>query len=149
MISAGQKSRTESRMTLPCADRLLSQDRTVFFSPQISGMVLFLSRVVLDHRRFRKRWRRLQILQFCGDDRRISSMHVLIRPDSRFISRESPQNCKICGRRHLLRNRLLYQLYVCHDNHNSFVYNSPHLFWWIGFGNNSPVPDLRSRAPDT
>ena len=47
-ISAGQKSRTESRMTLPCADRSLSQDRTVFFSPQISGMVLFffLSRVV-------------------------------------------------------------------------------------------------------
>ena len=40
-ISAGQKSRTESRMTLPCADRSSSQDRTVFFSPQISRMVLF------------------------------------------------------------------------------------------------------------
>ena len=26
---------------------------------------------LLDNRRFRKRWRRLQILQFCGDDRRI------------------------------------------------------------------------------
>ena len=31
-------------------------------------------------RRFRKRWRRPQILHFCGDDRRIRSMHVLIRP---------------------------------------------------------------------
>ena len=31
-----------------------------------------------NNRRFRKRWRRPQILQFCGDDRRIRSMHVLI-----------------------------------------------------------------------
>ena len=45
--SAQGKSRTESRMTLPCADRSFSQDRTVFFSPQISGMVFFLSRVVV------------------------------------------------------------------------------------------------------
>ena len=34
----------------------------------------------LHNRRFRKRWRRPQILHFCGDDRRIRSMHVLIRP---------------------------------------------------------------------
>ena len=32
------------------------------------------------NRRFRKRWRQPQILHFCGDDRRIRSMHVLIRP---------------------------------------------------------------------
>ena len=32
------------------------------------------------HRRFRKRSRRPQTLQFCGDDRRIRSMHVLIKP---------------------------------------------------------------------
>ena len=31
-----------------------------------------------DNRRFRKRWRRLQILQFCGDDWLIRLMHVLI-----------------------------------------------------------------------
>ena len=34
----------------------------------------------LAHRRFRKRWRRPQILHFCGDDRLIRSMHVQIRP---------------------------------------------------------------------
>ena len=34
----------------------------------------------MPHRRFRKRWRRPQILHFRGDDRRIRSMHVLIRP---------------------------------------------------------------------
>ena len=43
-----------SQMTLPCADRsrssMISQDRTAFFSPRISGMVLFfLSRVVDVH----------------------------------------------------------------------------------------------------
>ena len=47
-ISAGQKS----RMTLPCVDRasssMISQDRTAFFSPRISRMVLFLARVVDD-----------------------------------------------------------------------------------------------------
>ena len=32
------------------------------------------------NRRFRKRWRWPQILQFCGDDRRLRRMHVLIRP---------------------------------------------------------------------
>ena len=41
-ISAGQKS----QMALPCADcswsSLISQDRTAFFSPRISGMVLFI-----------------------------------------------------------------------------------------------------------
>ena len=39
-----------SRITLPCVDRasssMISQDRTAFFLPRISGMVLFLSRVV-------------------------------------------------------------------------------------------------------
>ena len=45
---------------------------------------------ILLHRRFRKRWRRLQILQFCGDDRRIRSMHVLIRPDSRLYKSRVP-----------------------------------------------------------
>ena len=42
--SAQGKSRGLSRkMTLPCADRSLSSmiDRTVFFLPEISGMVLF------------------------------------------------------------------------------------------------------------
>ena len=32
------------------------------------------------HRRFRKRWRQPQILQFCGDIRLIRRMHVLIKP---------------------------------------------------------------------
>ena len=32
------------------------------------------------NRRFRKRWRRPQILKFCGDDRLIRLMHVLIWP---------------------------------------------------------------------
>ena len=48
--SAQGKSRGQSQMTLPCVDRasssMISQDRTAFFSPRISGMVLFLSRVV-------------------------------------------------------------------------------------------------------
>ena len=35
---------------------------------------------MLANRRFCKRWQRPQILHFCGDDRRIRSMHVLIRP---------------------------------------------------------------------
>ena len=43
--SAQGKSRGQSRMTLPCVDRasssMISQDRTAFFSPRISGMVLF------------------------------------------------------------------------------------------------------------
>ena len=49
--SAQGESCGQLRMTLPCADRaslsMISQDRTAFFSPRISGMVLFfLSRVV-------------------------------------------------------------------------------------------------------
>ena len=32
------------------------------------------------HRRFRKRWRRPRILQFCGDSRLIRRLHVLIKP---------------------------------------------------------------------
>ena len=49
--SAQGKRRGQSRMTLHCVDRasssMISQDRTAFFSPRISGMVLFfLSRVV-------------------------------------------------------------------------------------------------------
>ena len=44
---------------------------------------------------FHKRWRRLQILQFCGDDRRTRSMHVLIiRPDSHLVSRESRKTAR-------------------------------------------------------
>ena len=43
-ITSDQR-RQKSRITLPCADRswssMISQDRTVFFSPRISGMVLF------------------------------------------------------------------------------------------------------------
>ena len=43
--SAQGKSCGQLQMTLPCADRswssMISQDRTVFFSPRISGMVLF------------------------------------------------------------------------------------------------------------
>ena len=43
--SAQGKSRGQSRMTLPCVDHasssMISQDRTVFFSPRISGMVPF------------------------------------------------------------------------------------------------------------
>ena len=43
--SAQGKSRGQSRMTLPCVDcassSMISQDRTAFFSPRISGMVLF------------------------------------------------------------------------------------------------------------
>ena len=50
---------------------------------------------------------------FAGDDRRMRSMHVLIRPDSRLISRESQQNCKICGRRHLLRKLIVYGRSSC------------------------------------
>ena len=54
--SALGKSRGQSRMTLPCAVRsrssMISRDRTVFFSPRISGMVLFflLFRVVVQHK---------------------------------------------------------------------------------------------------
>ena len=48
--SAQVKSRGQSRIgpcpTLIAHDQAWSKDRTVFFSPQISGMVLFLSRVV-------------------------------------------------------------------------------------------------------
>ena len=48
--SAQGKSCGLLRVTLPCADHLwssmISQDRTAFFSPRISRMVFFLSRVV-------------------------------------------------------------------------------------------------------
>ena len=48
--SAQGKHCGESRMTLPCADRswssMICQELTVFFSPRISGIDLFLSRVV-------------------------------------------------------------------------------------------------------
>ena len=58
------------------------------------------------NRRFRKSWRRPQILQFCGDSRLIRRESGLIRTCILLIRRSSLQNCKIWSRRHLLRNRL-------------------------------------------
>ena len=66
---------------------------------------LVVKNAALENRRVRKRWRRPQILHFCGDDRRIRSMHVL---SSCLIRRSSPQNCKVWGRRHLLQFRLCF-----------------------------------------
>ena len=49
--SAQGKSRGQARMTLPCVDRasssMISQDRTAFFSPRISRMVLFFAQGIL------------------------------------------------------------------------------------------------------
>ena len=59
------------------------------------------------NRRFRKRWRRPQILQFCGDSPLIRRESGLIRTCILLIRRSSLQNCKIWSRHHLLRNRLL------------------------------------------
>ena len=65
--------------------------------------------LLFGHGRFRRRWRRPQILQFCGDCRRIrrgsrpnQDMHTPYTPVGR-----PRKKCKIWGRRHLLRNRPL------------------------------------------
>ena len=62
--------------------------------------------ISIQNRQFRKRWQWPQILQFCGDDRLIRCFHVLLRPRLLPYTSLYPQNFKIWGHRHSLRNRL-------------------------------------------
>ena len=67
----------------PGSDKLVCHDSCLQYLTNSFVMIPVFSICTVFTRvnwRFLKRWRRPQILQFCGDDRRIRRMQVLIRP---------------------------------------------------------------------
>ena len=90
---------------LPCKHLVLNR-RISLYAFQCVLATLWCS-TSKANRRFRKRWQRPQILQFCGDSRLIRWESGLVRTCILLIRRSSLQNCKIWSRLHLLRNRLL------------------------------------------